>query len=406
MAGSTLTISPRVHETGEIVRYEFDLSYSGSSRSQTLLYEFPRELAPPPPDNFDAALCATVLPAMAEGRDIRLRGPATSALLLNLSEFQLAWSRWLPAVYRPVEIEADSVVHSERPRTTRAIAAFSGGVDSSFTLLCNTVEAAAASYPLDTVLLVHGFDVSRSNPDAFRELMARTDTLRQLAGVQLRIVRTNSKELRFQPWQYCFGAELAACMHLFSGEFSHALIGSSEPYDALVLPWGSNPVTDHLLSGGRLAMVHDGAAFSRTDKIAFLSRFPEAMRSLKVCWQGSQQGRNCGVCEKCVRTQLNFLAVGIANAPCFDGPLDRRRIGGIPISSDAVLGELRSIVQYAEQHSIDEEWLRELRARLGRGKKNWTLRRQVRTSLARAGLLETVRRLQRQFAARPTMRTS
>ena len=79
MAGSTLTISPRVLETSEIVRYEFDLGYSNCSRRETLFYEFPREQAPPPPDNFDAALCATVLHAMAEGRDIHLRGPATSA---------------------------------------------------------------------------------------------------------------------------------------------------------------------------------------------------------------------------------------------------------------------------------------------------------------------------------------
>jgi hypothetical protein len=403
MAGSTLTISPTLRETGEIVRYEFDLSYSNRSRSDTLFYEFPRELAPPQPDNFDGVLCATVLHAMAEGLDIHLRGPATSAALRNLSEFQLAWSRWRPRVYRPVTIEVDSVISHAHPPTGRALSAFSGGVDSSLTLLWNTLNRTVDRYPVDTLLLVHGFDVSRSNADALRELVERTDALRQLAGTQLRIVRTNSKELRLQPWEYSFGAELAACMHLFSAEFSHALIGSSEPYDAMVLPWGSNPVTDHLLSGGRLAIVHDGAGFSRTDKIALLSRYPAALKSLKVCWQGSQQGRNCGVCEKCVRTQLNFLAVGIANPPCFDVPLDLRRVAGIPIGSDAILAELRSIVQYAERRHIDEAWLRALRKRLSRGKSNWTWRRQIRTSLARAGLLDTVRRLQRQLVARPTM---
>jgi hypothetical protein len=403
MAGSTLTISPRVVETEAIVRYEFDLGYSGSSRTQTLFYEFPRELAPPPLDNFDAALCVTVLHAMADGRDIRLRGPATSAGLRNLNEFQDAWARWLPAVYRPIVIEAETVVSRAQPVTERAIAAFSGGVDSSFTLLRNALRRNAGTYPVDTVLLVHGFDISRSNPGALHELMERTEELRHLCGVQLRIVRTNSKELRLQPWEYCFGAELAACLHLFSAEFSHALVGSSEPYDALVLPWGSNPVTDHLLSGGRVAIVHDGAGFSRTDKIAFLSGFPAALKSLKVCWQGSQQGRNCGLCEKCMRTRLNFLAVGIANPPCFDGPLDLRRIGGIPIANDTVLGELQSIAHYAESRNLDGEWLRALRKRVSRGKSNWTLRRQVRTSLARAGLLETARKLHRQLAPPPTM---
>src|SRR5262249_536940 len=148
---------------------------------------------------------------------------------------------------------------------------------------------------------------------ALRELIDRTRVVREASGSQLRIVSTNSKEIFQQHWGYTFAAQLAACLHLFSAEFSHALIGSSEPYNALVLPWGSNPVTDHLLSGGCLNVIHDGAAFSRTEKIAFLSGSPAALQSLKVCWEGKNQGRNCGVCEKCVRTLLNFLAVGISD---------------------------------------------------------------------------------------------
>ena len=106
--------------------------------------------------------------------------------------------------------------------------------------------------------------------DALQELVDRTEPVRALTGARLCIVRTNSKELRLQKWEDSCGAQLAACLHLFSADFSHALIGGSDAYDELWLPWGTNPVTDHLLSGGRMAIVHDGAAFCRTDKIAFL----------------------------------------------------------------------------------------------------------------------------------------
>ena len=198
--------------------------------------------------------------------------------------------------------------------------------------------------------------------------------IRELTGVQLRIVRTNSKELRLQPWQFSFGAELAACLHLFSAEFSHALIGSSEPYDALVLPWGSNPVTDHLLSGGHLTIVHDGAAFSRTDKIAFLSRFPAALKSLKVCWQGRQQGRNCGIMREMRQDALNLLAAGIATRRASTVHSISGAIAGHPIANDTVLGELRSIVQYAERRIWTRNGSAPLRKRLRRGKSNWTLR--------------------------------
>ena len=377
--------------------------YSSRSRTETLFYEFPREDAPPRPDSFDGILCAIVLHAMAERIDIHLQGPATRTVLLNLAEFQRAWARWLPAVYQPVEIEVETVISTSGERSGRSIAAFSGGADSSFTLLRNSKQSASPHYGVDTVLLVHGFDVSLSNPADLRELVERTAPIRALTGVQLRIVRTNSKDLRLQKWADSFAAQLAACMHLLSAEYSVALMGSSEPYDALVLPWGSNPVTDHLLSGGHLKIVHDGAAFSRTDKIAFLAGFPAAVESLKVCWEGKQQGRNCGVCEKCVRTQLNFLAVGMTRPSCFDKPLDLRRIPNITMRNDALVAEFRSIVEYAQRRNIDEEWLRLLRKRVRRGKRNWTPKSQVRTLLARAGLLATARRVQKLLRLRPDL---
>jgi hypothetical protein len=400
MARSTLDISPRLLQTAGGVRYEFELRYSGGARREILFYEFAREHAPAPPRTFDGVLCAVVLHAMGERRDIRLRGPATRQMLRNLSEFQLAWSRWRPAVYRPIDITVDAVVDSGQVRPNRTSAAFSGGVDSTFTLLRNSPRSTNPSYTVDSVVLVHGFDVSLGNSNDLQELIDRTVPIRTLSGVDLRVMRTNSKDLRLQKWEESFVAQLAACLHLFSAEFSTALVASSEPYDALVLPWGSNPVTDHLLSGGDLTIVHDGAAFSRTDKIAFLSRVPAAVESLKVCWEGTQHGRNCGVCEKCIRTQLNFLAVGVTNPACFDAPLDPHRIPTISIRNDALLAEFASIIKYADAHRIDEEWLRLLRKRLRRGTRNWTVRDQARRSLARAGLLPIAARVNRVLTRR------
>jgi hypothetical protein len=400
MGRPKIDISPSVTETRETTRYEFDLVYSGSKRVEHLFYEVPRQSALP--DNFDGVLCAVVVHAMAEGRDIRLAGPATRTMLLNLREFQLAWCRWLPALYRPVEIDAASVIADGRRRAPRVLSAFSGGVDSSHTLLRHSTGSDITRYGVDTVVVVQGFDVDLANTADFRELLERTAAIREFAGVQLRIVRTNSKELNLQRWDHSFSSQLAACLHLLSAEFSEALIASSEPYDALVLPWGSSPVTDHLLSGGQLAIVHDGAAFSRTDKVAFLAGFPAALESLKVCWEGQQQGRNCGVCEKCVRTQLNLLAVGVANSPAFDKPLDPHVILNIPIRTPQALVQLESILQYAEQHHVDGDWRRLLRERVARGMKNRTRRRtfkqRLRASLDRAGLLQTAKRLQRLLA--------
>ena len=238
MARATLDIRPRVLQTAETVRYEFDLDYWGQFPGPRLCSTSSRanwrRRRPTTSMGSSALPFSTPWPK----DDVHLHGSATSTMLLNLAEFQLAWSRWLPTVYRPVAIEVDSVIHNPQQGTSRAISAFSGGVDSSFTLLRNSIRSGNPGYPVDTVLLVHGFDVSLSNWGDLQELIERTAPIRELTGVQLRIVRTNSKELRLQKWADSFAAELAACMHLYSAEFSLALVGSSEPYDALALPVG------------------------------------------------------------------------------------------------------------------------------------------------------------------------
>src|SRR5688572_17234626 len=104
MASATLHIHPRVLETAASLRYEFDLTWSGSTRVETLFYEMARDSAPARPDNFDGVLCALVLHAMEQRRDMRLHGPATRDILRNLTEFQRAWSCWRPDVYQPVEM--------------------------------------------------------------------------------------------------------------------------------------------------------------------------------------------------------------------------------------------------------------------------------------------------------------
>lgn len=55
-----------------------------------------------------------------------------------------------------------------------------------------------------------------------------------------------------------------------AGGYARALIPSTYRYDEL-LPWGSQPLTDPLLGTSRLTIVHDGADFSRADKIGTIA---------------------------------------------------------------------------------------------------------------------------------------
>ncbi|NBO18476.1 MAG: hypothetical protein EBV03_04470 [Proteobacteria bacterium] len=317
----------------------------------------------------DAHVLAVLLHVMRVGLPLKVHGVLTRQMMRNLEELQLVWCRWKPALYSKVEIMPERVADARRilPQS-RAIAAFSGGADATFTALRHNhkkpVLPAAVRHNLTDVMMVHGFDVDLAKPRYMDELIARSRPLLDDLGLTLRVVRTNSKDWQRQSWDDSFALELAACLHLFAGEFDVALVGSSEPYEALVLPWGSSPVNDPLMSSDLMQLVHDSAGYSRTDKIDEIARHPIACQTLKVCWAGEVQSGNCGVCEKCLRTMMNFLAAGHTVPACFPRGL---RLGDIPrmkIYNSTQKAELEGILRHARARGTQGAWMQVLEARL------------------------------------------
>jgi len=198
----------------------------------------------------------------------------------------------------------------------------------------------------------------------FNRLLERVNPFLQAHNLVALIAYTDIRKYELQNWEHSFAAQLAGILHLYHKNFSYALIGSSEPYNALLFPWGSTPATDYLLSGSAMDIVHEGAGYSRTQKAATVASDVHAQKTLKVCWEGADQASNCGVCEKCVRTQLNFLAAGYDRLACFPHPADEIDISRINTRNSVQTNELRSIVEYCDKNDISEVWVENLRARV------------------------------------------
>ena len=93
----------------------------------------------------------------------------------------------------------------------------------------------------------------------------------------------------------------------------------------------------------------DGAVCNRTEKVAWLSQHAEECTdNLRVCWQGPELDRNCGFCEKCIRTKLNFWASGNAIPAAFPGTLTPETVASIKIDSLTKRRELESLYFYAQ----------------------------------------------------------
>ena len=66
---------------------------------------------------------------------------------------------------------------------------------------------------------------------------------------------------------------------------------------------------DPLWSTEGLTVVHDGCEADMFAKMAFVSRSPLVLETLRVC-PGFGNGYNCGRCMKCMRTMVALLQAG------------------------------------------------------------------------------------------------
>lgn len=290
----------------------------------TLWFDVDDHPALPSDDDADVFLIAMLMEAMREGRALHVHGTVSGELLGNLREFQEVWARWRPTWYRRVPISVDRIDASVPPPSPGAVCAFSGGVDASFSVWRHSGERRGHRSPAVTLcVLVHGFDIPLDDTDAYALAFERAAASLTELSLPLKAVRTNFRQIAAVHWEDNFAAALVAALGNFKGQAGTCLFGSAKPYDALVLPSGSSPIGDHLLGSSAFRVVHDGASHCRTGKVRELAAWRTGADNLRVCWEGAGKGRNCGRCEKCLRTMVNFLAAGLPVPRAFP----RRRSG-------------------------------------------------------------------------------
>lgn len=319
------------------------------------------------PERGDPALVAGLLRAMRMGLDVSVEAPVCPTLLDGLDTLQGIWARWRQATCKRVDIDvAEERSEQSMAPPNSALVAYSGGVDASFTLFRHLAGVAGRNNrsPMGA-LLVHGMDIPLHELEMYEHAAGRTERMLAGTGVELVRVRSNTRQLK-QPWEDSFGLQLSSVFVALQGSYRYGLRGSGEPYDALVLPWGSTPLTDRLASTACMALEHDGSDTDRTEKVAWLARHTGACDLLRVCWEGEDKSVNCGECEKCTRTMLNFWATGLAVPRAFDSPLTLRGVRSLSAQNDVQRAYLVEIYRHAQaHHSRNDPILRALGQKVG-----------------------------------------
>lgn len=213
-----------------------------------------------------------------------------------------------------------------RPAPGRALC-FTGGADSFFSLLRGAHRPTALLY-------VVGFDVPLDDAARVDDVVGLVRTVAAETAIPAVIVRTDLlANPRFSSisWEHTHGAALAAVGHLLAPTIGTVVIPPSYADDRLI-PWGSRPDLDPRWSvPGRLAVEHGDASGHRLDRVRAIAQEPLVQRHLRVCWQNVGTDRNCGRCEKCVRTMAMLAGSGVLDR-CETFP----ERGALPARIDAI----------------------------------------------------------------------
>jgi hypothetical protein len=192
----------------------------------------------------ESYLIAMLLEAMQERRNIIVHGSVSRELLSNLTEYQSILHKWLPEIFHLVDIQVEIIIENnwqEIKQITGAICAFSGGVDSTFSIWRNSQNKNGyRSQKINYGILVHGFDIPLSDKNAFDNVCQSSKKILETINVFLLPIRTNYRTISKVNWEYCFATALVGVLSNYKNLADTIIIGSGKPYNHLVIPWGQH----------------------------------------------------------------------------------------------------------------------------------------------------------------------
>lgn len=289
---------------------------------ESLWFKFPESQREHISRRADGFLVTMILLAMQYGEDIEVKGEVSPKLLLGLDEYQRVLNMWFPYRFNIIQISSDNITVPQAAQNGDVICAFSGGVDSFFTLWSHL--PANDKNPASSIthsLFVHGFDLKLEDEDYFHRLKSDYSDMFKNLDIVLLTGSTNYQSFGTRwDWGIYHGTALIGTAHVLGHKAAKFYVPASHTYRDL-MPWGSDPRIDHLLSTETVEVVHDGAGYKRTEKTAAISAWPVTYEHLRVCTKVGKMV-NCSRCEKCLRTMVTLDMMGaLQNYTTFEKPV-------------------------------------------------------------------------------------
>jgi len=275
-----------------------------------LWYRFPEKYESNLSVRADGFAATALLTAMFCGEDLSIRAPISPKLAYNLLEYRSIFHAWFPKIYRMIDVRYEKIESAQGNKATGVGAAFSGGVDSFYTLWTQLARnQPIAEARITHGLFMHGFDLRLTEKAAYQTITQKYERLFNDLGLDLISASTNAHqfaEYRID-WSLFFGAPLIGAAIFLSPLFQKFYVPSWIPYKEQT-PNGSSALSDHLLSTETLDIIHHGATTNRFEKISTLTQWPVTFDHLRVCanQKKSDDPQNCSSCHKCYLTMASL----------------------------------------------------------------------------------------------------
>lgn len=263
----------------------------------------------------DAFLIPGLLAGMHFGEDIHVLGRVSPRLVYNIDEAQVLLSLRFPRYLQRVKISFNRVDPLKK-QLCRIGMAFSGGVDSLFTLWKHLPENQPdPDYQITDAVFIKGFDIYHHESKYYHYLYDAYKTHLAKINVGLIPLETNIVSILHNrmPFPYLFGPSIVGAGVVLSGGFTRYFVPSSWDHHKLMKnSYASDPWIDTLFSTDSTRVIHHGATHRRVEKVVEIADWDIAQKVLWVCTEAylDRDAWNCSRCEKCFRTMIPLYSLG------------------------------------------------------------------------------------------------
>lgn len=253
--------------------------------------------------------------AMKMKKNLHINGAGTETTVENAKKMSQIWASWMPSHFSDVEVTFDTIVSSnveEESYRDDSVCFYSGGVDSTY---CIANKAVIENKKL-SLLTVHGMDYAYDDHSKFDYFIEKTTPFVEQYGKERIFIRTNAYsvynkyKVNTKKHHVSHIFTLAGCGFLYSGHFKNIVIAADYRIDQqfMVYPWGSNSATNFLFDDGISKLVTENDDVTRAEKLPYFLGSDVMLSSLTFCVDKKSRPHNCGLCAKCIRTKLMFMA--------------------------------------------------------------------------------------------------